>query len=452
MDASGADAQDLHIADLHARAAKAGIEGYRLLRREDLIERLGGALGDEGAVPPRRRRGRRGGRGRGGAARGTDATSVAATGSGRERLPRHGDRADEPVETVEVTGTLEITRQRHGFLSVPGSDEDVYVSASQVRRCELKDGDEVTGPARAPRQGERHRALVRVNQVNGEDPVEPVEAGRRAQAQPKQSKFDSLTPESPARRITLPADADPLVRAADLLAPLAFGQRVLVRAAPRSGRTTFLRGLARAIEELDGVELTVLLIDESPEEAPAWSKAVPDAGLALAPADLSPAEQVKVATEALERARGQAEDGADAVLLCDSLTRLAVAAGGVDEVKRLFGSGRALADDGAGTLTVVATTLSPAADEGSAERAVATTETSLISLDPTLAEEGIVPALRFAECRAVGEDRLLTDAEREGLRHLRGALRDQVPPDAATFLRAKLAESPANPELLSSLA
>ncbi|MDQ3573232.1 MAG: hypothetical protein M3383_10315 [Actinomycetota bacterium] len=445
-----AEPQDLHLADLYARAARAGIEGYRLLRREDLVERLGGASSDEGDASPRRRRGRRGGRGRGGSAQGTG--SVAATGSGRERLPRHGDRADEPVETVEVTGTLELTRQRHGFLRVPGSDDDVYVSASQVRRCELKDGDEVTGPARQPRQGERHRALVRVNLVNGEDPVDPVDARRQPKAAPKQSKFDSLTPESPTRRVSLPAGADPLVRAADLLAPLAFGQRVLVRAAPRSGRTTLLRGLARAIEALDDVELTVLLIDERPEEAPAWSEAVPDSDLALAPADLSPAEQARVATDALERARAHAEGGADAVLLCDSLTRLAVAAGGVDEVKRLFGSGRALAGEGAGTLTVVATTLAAADDEGSAERAVATTETSVVSLDPTLAEEGITPALRFAECRAVGDDRLLPEAELDGLRHLRATLRDQTPPDAATFMREKLDEFPANSELLSSLA
>ena len=187
---------DLHLADLHERAAAAGVNGYRMLSREELIAEIeaGGKrkrsrwprrkapkvdaesktdelqiLGDEAgeekepegdapAEPKPRSRGRRGGRGRG--------------SRDREKLSAD-DRASAPEdeETEEVTGILEITRQRHGFLSVEGSDDDVYVSASQVRRCEMKEGDEVTGPVREPRRGERHRALVRVNLVNGEPPV-----------------------------------------------------------------------------------------------------------------------------------------------------------------------------------------------------------------------------------------------------------------------------------------
>jgi transcription termination factor Rho len=184
---------DLHLADLHAKAAAAGVNGYRMLSREELIAEIeaggkkkrsrwprrkapkvdaesetdelkvvedsaGAAEDDEPSEPKPRRRGRRGGRGRG--------------GRDRERLasePRDDAPADE--ETEEITGILEITRQRHGFLSVEDSDDDVYVSASQVRRCEMKEGDEVTGPVREPRRGERHRALVRVNLVNGEPPV-----------------------------------------------------------------------------------------------------------------------------------------------------------------------------------------------------------------------------------------------------------------------------------------
>ena len=187
---------NLHLADLHAKAAEAGINGYRMLSREELIAEIqaGGKrkrsrwprrkapkvdaetntdelaiLEEDGVKPdedsdaeppprPARRRGRRGGRGRGGPA--------------RERLGADRDDPPQDEEVEEITGTLEITRQRHGFLAVEGSEDDVYVSASQVRRCELSDGDEVTGPARAPRRGERHRALVRVNLVNGEPPVE----------------------------------------------------------------------------------------------------------------------------------------------------------------------------------------------------------------------------------------------------------------------------------------
>jgi len=499
---SEGELSDLHIAELHERAADAGISGYRMLPRDDLIAALEGddsrtpparrparrapdvdpdrdtdelaVIGPGGTATsetgeseaaessdeaPRRRRGRRGGRGRGREReRLANGSGSEGRGAGDERRERggRGDRNDEEnAETEEITGTLEITRQRHGFLRVEGSDDDVYVSASQVRRCELSDGDEVTGPARSPRRGERHRALVRVNLVNGEEPVSepPAKASGAAKSEtaPKSGKFDTLTPVQPTRRIEL-GDSGVLVRAADLLSPLAMGQRVLVRAAPRSGRTTFLRGLAHAFEAAEGIELTVLLIDERPEEVAAWREALPDADLALAPADLSPAEQVKVATDALERVRKQAADGSDAVLLCDSLTRLAVAANGVDEVKRLFGSGRELAEDDAGSLTVIATTLGDADDEGSAERAVQTTETALVALDASLAAEGIVPALRFAECRAVGEENLISEQEQTGLRHLRVTLADLVPPEAAGFVRERLEGSASNAELLRELA
>jgi transcription termination factor Rho len=375
-----ADLSELHLADLHARAAEAGIEGYRLLRREELIERLERGDGDEEEERPRRRRGRRGGRGRGGRERERLAAEDRPAETrerrrGRERPER--DEDEEPAATETVTGILELTRQRHGFLRLGGltaRDDDVYVSASQVRRCELRPGDEVSGPAREPRRGERHRALVHVDTVNG---GEPQEEGR--------IEFDSLTPVPPSRRIEIGADAGPMARAADGLAPLAYGQRVLVRATPRSNRADLLRELGQAIMAADA-RLIVLLIDERPEGVPAWHEALPGAELALAPADLAPAAQVRIGELALERGRRLAETGVDAVLLCDSLTRLAVAANGVAEVKRLFGSGRDLDEEDTGSLTVIATALEDGEDEGSAERAVATTESSLIVLDDVVAE------------------------------------------------------------------
>jgi len=288
-----------------------------------------------------------------------------------------------------VTGALEITPQRYGFLRLHGFEshpDDVYVSASQVRRCELRSGDDVSGPARSPRRGERHRALVHVDRVNGS---EPLAADR--------PEFEQLTPILAKRRLVLDNEpSDVLTRAVDLLVPLALGQRVLVMAAPRSGRTTLLRGLARAIGTLEGPELIVLLIDERPEEATAWRQALPDAAIATATADLAPAEQVRVAELALERARRRAEAGADVVLIVDSLSRLAVASGEAAEVKRLFGSGRDLAEEGTGSLTVIATVVAGAEDDDAAERAVMTTESSLIRLDTELAAAGVVPALRGA--------------------------------------------------------
>ncbi|MEJ7876439.1 MAG: hypothetical protein WKF62_07240 [Solirubrobacterales bacterium] len=473
------DLTELHLADLHERAADAGINGYRMMGRDALVAELsngGGSTrsrrprrqaanvdtesetdelsivsdgdGDDGAngdadPKPARRRGRRGGRGRGGRERLGGEQS-----GGREGRPAEGDEATE-----DITGILEITRQRHGFLSVEGSDNDVYVSASQVRRCEMKDGDEVMGPVREPRRGERHRALVRVSLVNGDPPVDAPDQKKRTggDGATKADRFDSLTPVPPTRRIELPADTSALVRAADLLAPLAFGQRVLVKAAPRSGRTTFLRDLAKAVAAAEEIELTVLLIDERPEEVPAWKEAVPSADLVLAAADLSPSEQVKAARSALERVRTQAEGGADAVLLCDSLSRLAVAANGVDEVKRLFGSGRELSEEGSGSLTVVATTLGEGDDEASAEKAVQTTETSVIALDASLAAEGISPALKFTECRAVGDSDILSEQEMEGLRHLRSNLAELVAPEAAGLVRRQLESASSNADVLRSL-
>lgn len=418
----------LHLADLHARAAERGIERYRLLRREELIERLGGE-----PAPARDERPRPAGRRR------------------RERLRderperREAEGRGGDLEAAEpVSGILELTRQRHGFLRERGlgaREEDVYVSASQVRRCELRSGDEVRGPARPPRRGERHRALVHVDAVNGGP---PQEEGR--------PDFEALTPAPPSRRIELPAGAGILARAADLLAPLAYGQRVLVRAAPRSGRTTLLRELAAALAGAEGTRVVVLLIDEKPEELPGWQQLPDEVELAVAAADRAPREQVRIAELALERARRLAEAGSDAVLLCDSLSRLAVAAGGVAEVKRLFGSGRELADEGAGSLTVVATAFAEGDDEGSAERAVATTESVLIELDPELAGQGIVPALRFAACRSVAEEDLLEPRELVGLRSLRAKLGELSPITAAVFVRERLEGAESAAQVLASAA
>ena len=456
-----AELQDLHLADLHERAAAAGISGYRLMRREELIAALGEADGaqpeaeaepepeEKSASEPktRRRRSRRRRRAEPEPEPDTDEMAVV-------EATVLDDSADKPVElepsgapddqlpTEDVRGILEVTRQRYGFLRLGGltaSDGDVYISAAQVRRCELRAGDEVAGPAREPRRGERHRALVHVDTVNGEEPqteLRPV--------------FDDLPASLPERRISLDALADDvLARAVDLLAPLAYGQRILVRAAARSGRTTLLRSLARAAASSDTVGVIVLLVDERPEEATAWREALPIAEFAIATADMAPVEQVRTAELALERARRIAELGTDAVLVCDSLSRLAFVAGDVAEVKRLFGSGRNVA--GGGSLTVIATVLTDGSDEGEADRAVATTENSLITLDPELASAGVVPALRASECRISNEDQLRTPDELEAVRKLRSLLIDLRPTDAAALLRERIEGTPSNADLLASL-
>lgn len=432
--------EELHLADLHARAAELGISGYRLLRRERLVAEIEES-GGEAAAPPTEPEGET-----------PPPEREPEAAPGRESEPAsEREPQEEEAETEDVTGVLEVTPQRYGFLRFDGlaaQGDDVYVSASQIRRCELRSGDEVSGPARAPRRGERHRALVHVDRVNG---VEPPTGERPA--------FESLTPVLAKRRLDLGEASDPLIRAVDLLTPLALGQRVLVMAAPRSGRTTLLRSVATACAGKDDLETIVLLIDERPEEATAWRDALPESEVVSATADLPPEDQVRVAQLALERARRLAETGSDAVLIVDSLSRLAVASGAaagrgateVAEVKAVFGSGRELAEEGAGSLTVVATVLAGGEDDAAAERAVVTTESSVLTLDPELAAAGVFPALRPAECRVSNEDELRDADELAAIRRLRSLLADLDPVDAAKQLRERVEGSASNAELLESL-
>jgi transcription termination factor Rho len=433
---------DLHLADLHARAAAAGIQGYRLMRREQLIEILSEedeAWGEEEASKASDSE-----------ADTDELVVVEATvldDSEEEPVetgplgPEMGDEKEDLAPTEPVRGVLELTRQRYGFLRLKGlspADGDVYVSAAQARRCELRTGDEVSGPAREPRRGERHPALVHVDTVNGEEPLSEV-----------RTDFDEFSPILPERRIALDsANDDVLVRAVDLLTPLAFGQRVLVRAAPRSGRTTLLRSLARAAAANDTARVIVLLIDERPEEGTAWREALPVAEFAIATADLAPVEHVRTAELAIERARRLAEAGVDAILLCDSLTRLAHAAGDVAEVKRLFGSGRNLA--GGGSLTVIGTTVT-GIDGADAEQAVITTESAVVVLDPDLAADGVTPPINVRESRISNEDQLREPHELEAARRLRAKLADLDPDEAANLLRDRIEATSSNSELLESL-
>jgi transcription termination factor Rho len=448
------DLENFHLADLHERAAGAGISGYRLMRREELIAALadGGQPAAQGTpeseldrepeaeLEPKRRR-RRSRRRRQPEPEGEADTDEMAVVEATV-LDDAAEAPDDDLPTDDVSGVLELTRQRYGFVRLAGlapSDNDVYISAAQVRRCELRAGDEVGGPAREPRRGERHRALVHVDTVNGEEPL--------TEARPQ---FEDLAAELPEQRIALDDFSDDvLVRAVDLLTPLAYGQRILVSAAARSGRTTLLRSLGRVAAGDDNSRVIVLLIDERPEEATAWREALPVAEFAIATADLAPVEQVRTADLALERARRLAESGLNAVLICDSLSRLAYAAGDVAEVKRLFGSGRNLA--GGGSLTVIATVLADGRDDGTAEAAVTTTESSQIALDPELAAAGVVPALRPGESRVSNEDRLREPEELDAVRKLRSLLGDLRPADAAALLRERIEGTSSNADLLASL-
>jgi transcription termination factor Rho len=431
----------LHLAELHQRAAELGIPGYRMLRRDELVDEISRREGaeppaepapePEPEIAPKPE-----------AEIAPELEAEIAPEPEPEPVPEPAREPEEPPEPV--AGVLELTGSGHGFLRTRGlepSDDDVYVSASQIRRCELRVGDQVSGPARAPRRGERHRALVHIDLVNG---AEPEAEGR--------PDLSDLVPVPPRRRLALAIERDDvLLRAVDLLAPLAFGQRVLVSTAPRSGRTTLLRGLARAVLGAGAAEAIVLLVDERPEEAAGWREAAGEAVLALATAEMAPANQVRVAALAAERARRRVEAGGDVVLICDSLSRLAVAAGGTVEVKRLFGSGREIEGEGNGSLTVIATTVAGAADDGAAERAVVTTENAIITLDPELAAVGVFPALKPAGCRVSREEDLRSADELAAVRRLRAELAELGPAEAAQLLRERIASSADNAELLAAL-
>jgi len=441
-----ADLMDKHLAELHATAAELGVPSYRKLRRERLIEEID-ARGEGADVEA------------GVEESAQEPAPVAAVEDVVE--PAHAAADEEPpvdaepserpegqrdAATEDVSGVLEVTHRGYGFLRLRGlesSPGDVYISASQIRRCELRLGDLVSGPARQPERGERYPALIHVDLVNGAKPGEQVE----------RPELDELTPVPPRRRLRLePDEADLLTRAVDLLVPLALGQRVLIRAAPHSGRTTLQRGLAGAIQRSpERPALIVLLVDERPEEATAWSELLPDDELAVATAEMSPREQARVADLALERAKRRAEGGEDVVLIVDSLSRLAVAQREPGDVKHVFGAGRELAEEGAGSLTVIATVLDGVADDGAALAAVETTENVLVRLDPELAAAGVYPALSVGETRASGEEDLREPDELDAVRRLRSELAGKDPGEAAAVLRERIEGSRSNAELLKAL-
>ena len=425
------DLKDQHLADLHEQARERGVPRYRMLSRDELIAVLEEGAGAEEISEP-------------------ELEDVAEAEedlgeAGAEEAAEAEDREDrEPKvepDAERVTGVLDRMPQGYGFLRLSGTREDegdVYVSASQIRRCELRPGDEVSGPARPPRRGERHRALVRVESVNGQSPEE------------ERTTFEDMTPAPPHRRLLAPdAPGDPLVRAVDLLGPLGFGQRVLVLAQPRSGRTTLLRALGSAVA--DRAHLCVLLADERPEEVPQWQSALPNSELFAATADQEPRDQVREAELAMGHAKRLAEAGEDVVVLIDSLSRLALGYRDPARVKRMFGAGRELGEEGSGSLTVIATVLD--SDDRGAEvrEALETTENLLLRLDAGLAAKGIVPALVPEESRASGEDQLRDPEELERVRRLRGELSGLPPEEAARALADQIAATASNAELLARL-
>ncbi|MFL5779898.1 MAG: Rho termination factor N-terminal domain-containing protein [Thermoleophilaceae bacterium] len=336
------------LADLHAIASELGIEGYRRLRREELIDALlaggdGGEPGDDGDEKPRPARRARG-RGRGGGRRsaGADAESKSG-GDDEESQPAAGaDDDDEPDPEPERepdpedirAGVLDVLPNGSGFMRPDPfvhSREDVYVSPAQIRRCELRPGDAISGPVRPPRRSERYPSLVHVETVNGQGADPP----------PERPRFEDLTPVFASERLTPPDGLD--------AAPYGKGSRVAVGGPAGSGITTLLRRIALTLAASHpDVELTVLLAGVRPEEVTEWRR---DSEVAVVGGgfDRPVEEQAQIAETAVERAKRRAETGGHAAIVLDSLDALPPPV-----ARRVFGAARALEEGG--SVTVIAST------------------------------------------------------------------------------------------------
>ena len=274
---------------------------------------------------------------------------------------------EEATGFFQVEGVLDINNaEGFGFLrpiNYSTSQEDIYISSSQIRRFALRNGDLVAGPARPPRTGEKFNVLMQVGAVNGKDPEEAKE----------RDHFPGLTPLYPEEQIKLETTTGRIAsRMLDLICPIGFGQRGLIVAPPKAGKTSLLKEIANGITtNYPEAELIILLIDERPEEVTDIERTV-DAEVVFSTFDQTPEHHIKVSELVLERALRLVEDGRDVIVLLDSITRLARAynltippsgrtlSGGIDPAafyrpKRFFGSARNIEDGG--SLTILATAL-----------------------------------------------------------------------------------------------
>ena len=327
---------------------------------------------------------------------------------------------EEATGFFQVEGVLDINRaEGFGFLrpiNYSSSQEDIYISSSQIRRFDLRNGDLVSGTARPPRQGEKFNGLMQVGFVNGKDPEEAKE----------RDHFPGLTPLYPEKQMILETTRGRIAsRMLDLICPIGFGQRGLIVAPPKAGKTSLLKEIANGITtNHPDVELIILLIDERPEEVTDIERTV-NAEVVYSTFDQLPENHIKISELVLERALRLVEDGRDVIILMDSLTRLARAynltippsgrtlSGGIDPAafyrpKKFFGSARNIEEGG--SLTILATAL---VETGSRMDDVIYEEfkgtgNSEIHLSRELAERRVFPAIDVKRSGTRKEEMLLS--------------------------------------------
>ncbi|HEY2631034.1 MAG TPA: Rho termination factor N-terminal domain-containing protein [Solirubrobacteraceae bacterium] len=400
--------QESSLADLHLIADQIGLEGFRRLRKADLIDAILGeekADGDsreptEDRPPARRSRSRRGsavaksaaskddGAGDDGDEQDTDADRApsprrgqrAQGGRGRGRGREEREKSSEPERTAE--GVVEIAANGSALLRVhpPGeSDEDVYVSAAQVRRCELVAGDRVSGPVRPPRRSERHPSLVRVETINGES-ADAVSEGTR---------YDDLPVAWPSERLSFDSE-DPTLKAIEWLTPIGRGSRAAIVGATRSGKTETLRGIVGALAGREGIELSLALVGVRPEELAEWQAGPVELGAKLTFAASTDA-QGQAVEAVVETAKRVAARGGHTVVAIDSLDGLHA-----HTARKVLAAARNLAEGG--SVTVIATATKPFGGE-----------TTVIALDAVLAGSGKLPALDLVHSGTLKPELLVGD-------------------------------------------
>jgi transcription termination factor Rho len=360
---------------------------------------------------------------------------------------------------------LEVLPEGYGFLRSQDwnylyGPDDIYVSPSQIKRFDLRTGDTVLGQVRPPKEGERYLALLKVERVNGD---EPEKAKHRI-------AFDNLRPRYPDQRIRLESRIGDLsMRVMDLIAPVGKGQRGLIVAPPKAGKTILMQKMANAItENHPEVHLIVLLIDERPEEVTDMQENV-KAEVISSTFDEPADRHTQVAEMVLEKAKRLVEHGKDVVILLDSITRLAraynvtvphsgkILSGGVDahalhKPKRFFGAARNIEEGG--SLTIIATALVETGsrmDEVIFEEFKGTGNMELV-LDRHVADKRIFPAIDLNRSGTRKEDLLLSETELARIYLLRNFLSDMPPAEAIEFLLSRMKKVKTNQEFLDSMA
>ncbi len=367
---------------------------------------------------------------------------------------------------VQAEGVLELMRDGHAFLRSADSDftenpDDIYVSPSQVRRFNLRPGDTVTGPIRQPREGERYFALQRVEKINFADPLSADVKERIL--------FDNLTALYPTKKLKLEHDSnDYTTRIIDLFCPIGLGQRCLIVAPPKAGKTVMLQNIAHAIaKNHPEIHLMVLLVDERPEEVTDMQRSV-KGEVVSSTFDEPATRHVQVAEMVIDKAKRLAEQKNHVCILLDSITRLArayntvvpasgkILSGGVDanalhRPKRFFGAARNIEEGG--SLTIIGTAL---IDTGSRMDEVIFEEfkgtgNSEIVLDRKLFEKRIFPCLDINKSGTRKEELLLAPSDLVRITALRQVLHPFTPIDAMEFALKHMRPTKTNAEFLGSM-